>query len=108
MCAKQGLLDDACDATNSCSLSFGFECSNVTGKCVALAPLGKPGDACVADSAHTKPPTLCGAKGTCTNKTCTAALANGAACDSQSGPRCWTGSVCENGVCNVPDPSMCK
>lgn len=134
VCAKPLASGGSCTATSDCAA--GLVC--VSGKCAAPVALGQPctlgacnedvgefcnGQVCAKlQLAATGQPcgfvngkeVECSGGGTCRlaqgqqQGTCVAPAKDGASCDATNGPDCLSPASCDNGKCNVPDPSSCK
>jgi hypothetical protein len=113
---------DPCDFKKQmaadCNRDAGLFCDN-NNVCAALTE-GKVGDACGFDKT-TNTSVICTGGASClapmmgAKKVCTAPAADGAACDSASGPFCQTPARCvatasgsTAGTCQLPDPAACK
>jgi hypothetical protein len=112
----------ACDFKKAtaadCDRDAGLFCDN-NNVCGTLTE-GKLGDACGFDKT-TNTSTICSGSSFClapmtgAAKVCTAPAADGAACDSATGPFCQTPARCiataagsTAGTCQLPDPAACQ
>jgi len=87
-------------STDSCDNLGGAFCNGMTCVIVGFAESGQP---CGAVNGGL---TACSAGGKCTNGTCQAPPADGAACDP-NGPSCMSPAGCQNGVCIISNPGSC-
>jgi hypothetical protein len=101
----------------ACDRAMGFYCQPSTGTCQTIELAGD-GEACgVVNGAEVgcKAGGQCVIVGAAKSGTCKAPAADGAACDTQSGPPCMPPAQCvvtsdggTSGTCTVPDATACK
>lgn len=93
---------------NDCDFGRGLVCNQKVCTQIQLAGGGQP---CGLINGGV---TLCSSNGFCrippatTSGTCVAAAADGAACDTATGPNCLEPAQCVNGACKLSDPASCK
>ena len=109
-CAVPDKLGDSCIANpSSCDALAGLACDASTLKCVAAqfstGPCGVvDGDLLVCqDGASCVYPSKTSATGNCV-----APAADGAACNTTTGPGCSAPAFCNQGVCTLPTPTTCE
>jgi hypothetical protein len=96
--------------SQNCDVVHGFVCG-AAGTCDKARTTAAGGDCgqSLIDQSFTECTrgATCNTHGTAVFGTCDAPAADGAMCDSQSGPFCVSPAVCLNGVCTLPDPVAC-
>ena len=116
-CAAPGAAGTGCDpkAQDTCDQLHGVFCDGASSTCKTIA-FAQAGAACGLVSGTL---TVCASGGgnvtaeckglssTSSMGTCQAPAANGASCNTTTGPFCVSPSVCVNGSCKLDDPSSC-